>query len=52
MYTVWTSITCDSKTQNCIFRIQSGHTFHLGYLLGLINGIIVFGITLWQQIMH
>ncbi|XP_032793730.2 ADP-ribosylation factor-like protein 6-interacting protein 6 isoform X3 [Daphnia magna] len=33
-------------------RLQSGHTFHLGYLLGLINGIIVFGITLWQQMMH
>ncbi|XP_046633955.1 uncharacterized protein LOC124313195 isoform X2 [Daphnia pulicaria] len=33
-------------------RMQSGHTFHLGYLLGLINGIIVFGLTFWEQIMH
>jgi len=31
-------------------RISSGHTFHLGYTIGLLNGLIAFSMTLWQQI--
>ena len=28
----------------------SGHTFHLGYAVALLNGFVAFVLSLWQQI--
>jgi len=30
-------------------RNMSGHTFHLNYAIGLVNGFITFALILWQQ---
>jgi len=32
------------------YREASGHTFHLGYAVALLNGFVAFVLSLWQQI--
>ncbi|XP_070565101.1 ADP-ribosylation factor-like protein 6-interacting protein 6 [Ptychodera flava] len=32
------------------YRIQSGHTFHLNYIMAIANGIATFFITLWWML--